>query len=186
MNKWLSVLILVIVTAALIVSLVYVTMAASKLTGVDGYKSNADLQSAHSYLTWTAVGMWILLALLIVGIGLLLFFGPEFAFAFHGLIINGLLVLMIAGALTVGILSIIAATKINASGLYGEGNGKTAYTDTIIAASLTIGIVGILFILLIIYFIVNRNHQKQQQEKKEEDQTKSSLEQLALLKALSK
>lgn len=116
------------------------TSAARKLQS----SADPDLKSAHSYLTYSSILVWISIAGILVGGGLYLFFASETIETTGNWIVDAFLFLTLVLVGAVGILAAIAATKINSS--KADDNG--AYRQTIIAAIL--GIVGFVMVLVII------------------------------------
>lgn len=130
----------------------FATNAAVRLTddSVTGYKKNPGLQAAHSLLSWAAVATWIGVVLII---GLLIFYLVEGGGFGGKFIANLFLFFTIALIVLVGILSAIAAARINSSGAT-DSNG--AYRQAIIAAVLALGVV-FLFILVFIIAKVSKS-----------------------------
>ena len=155
---------MLIVSIGVIISLVYVTKAVDDIESIDDYQDNDDLSKAHEYLLWTSIACWITLGLLVIGVILLFVYGSEFAYAGGGWISNGILLFLIAMCITVGVIAAVAAGRIFSSGESGSGAGQTAYSDTIIAAVISLSLVGILFIGWIIYMLVRRSKAKKKAE----------------------
>ena len=181
--EWAEIFILVIVGAALGVSLFYVTKGAADIGGSD----DTGLKDAHKYLTWTAVVGWICIALIIVGVVLFLIFGEELVLFLGGWIITGLMLLITAMAITVGILAAVAASKIRGSDAYktstdsDHDKATKGYTDTIVSASVALGTVGLLVIGIIIYYASKKKKEKLKAEAHQNIQklkTEAALEEL--------
>lgn len=118
----------------------FATSGATKLQSSD----DPELKSAHSYLSWTAVITWISVAAILVMGGLYIFFGSESIEVTGNWVIYGFLCLTLLLVGAVGVLSAIAATKINRT----KADNKGAYRQAIIAAIL--GIVGFVMVLTIL------------------------------------
>lgn len=177
MAFFVTIIILLVIVAAMITSLVFANKGAAditkiKINGKSSWKNSEELKSAHRLLTWLSVAGWITIALVIVGIIMFFVFGGE---AVEGaeeakeveqpvgkkkkgsFITDVVMFLAAAATLTIGIMGVLAARNINAAQA-DTANGispddpawNTAYEDTIICASIGIGTVGIIVILFII------------------------------------
>lgn len=124
----------------LLIAAGFMTSAARKLQS----SSDPELKSSHTLLSWASVAAWVSVAGILVGGGLYLFFASETIEATGNWVVNGFLFLTLILVGAVGILSAIAATRINST--QADNNG--AYLQTIIAAIL--GIVAFVMILVII------------------------------------
>lgn len=148
----------IIVVILLFVIIVFVTSAASALPHVDGYQSDKKLKTAHTYLTWSSIILWISLALIVGIMILLLVFGEAIMKLAGGWIIKIMVVFLVFLTLGAGIMSSIAAAQINGSDLKGDKKAKQAYSDCIWAAILSFG-----FVVLagLVFFIKYKHHKKQ-------------------------
>lgn len=147
----LNVIFAIIALAVLIASLVFITMATSTITKAENYSTDARLKDAHSYLLWTTIIVWIVTALLIVGIILGLIFARDYiaddAEYITGIVGDILIILCLA----VGVLSSIAAFKIFLSPNGRNGKGKDALWDCVIAMILTFGLAAVLILKLMVF-----------------------------------
>ena len=127
----------------------FATAAAVKVTKIDNWDNNDKLRSAHRNLTWAAVITWITIALILVGAILYFIYGLETAAETGKYVAWGLLALSLIAVIFVGILSAIAASDINTSGVSDK---KSADRDAVIAAIL--GIVGSVLIITVLLISV--------------------------------
>jgi hypothetical protein len=150
--SFLDIVILVVIAVAVIISLIYVTKGAISIAKIDNYEKDPNLALAHRYLSWTSATCWSLITLLVVGFILTLIFGPELIFIWGGVLIGGLMLVLIAFAIATGVLSSMSAYNISISKLSKDPNAQSAYIDSIVAAVVSLGVIGLLGIAFIIYF----------------------------------
>jgi len=151
----------VIMVVTFITALVFATSAAKnitniKLQGGGTWRKNKYLQSAHSMLTWLAVGGWIAVALIITAF--FIFFMTGGVIGGGGLFFKMMLVGITIMTLIVGVLGILAAEDIKKSTTdpnppFNTVGDNSAYTkarhNSILAASLGIGVIGLTVIMWI-------------------------------------
>lgn len=186
-------IILFVMLITFITALVFATSAAKnitdiKLQGGKSWRNNKYLQSAHSMLTWLAVGGWIALALLITGIVVYFVEGGELGGI--GLLFKALLVAVTIMTFIIGVLGIISAEDIKKSTKdpnppFNTTGDNSAYIkarhNSILAASLGIGVIG--FIILLWIMILSAKHsaktsavrKEENKEKEEEREEKNKL-----------
>lgn len=145
MNDGLLVILFSVILIILILSLVYATASAAEI----GSTSDPDLSSAHWYLSWTVSALWIIIAMMIVGVIALIFFGPEFIPIFGETVVYLILFVMVAAIIVTGVISSIAAYYINRSP--AKDTSGSAYTDSIVAA---VSALGSLFVIIVVYFLI--------------------------------
>lgn len=159
MAEFLDIFLLVIMIILLITAGVFATKSAVAVKNINNYSSDADLQNAHRNLTGASIGAWVGVALIIIIIGLYLYFASETAGVTGGFFALGLLIFTMLLVLLVGVLSILAARDIGKSSNYA-GSGSSAHRDAVIAASVSIGGLGLMLIILI--FIIVSVHRRRQ------------------------
>lgn len=134
----------------------YSTDAAKKVTDITGWDSYPDLRSAHTLLSWSAVVTWIGLGLIILLSILYIIYGLE-SVEITGNIVTYLLLFGVLGlVILVGILSAVAADKISKANVSDD---KGSYRQAIIAASLSLGTLGVIILLAVIKFVVKKKSQ---------------------------
>ena len=117
-------------------------------------ENDSDLESAHKWLTWTAVISWISVALIILGGILYAYWGLGNIVKTGNWVIYIMLFLSMVLVILIGIFSAIAASKMNNT----EADNKGAYHQAIVAAVLGIvGFILILTLLLITFFYKPKN-----------------------------
>ena len=187
---------MVVIVLAMVIALGFANTAAAAITKINvtqgSWKKVPELKSAHSYLTWLSVAGWILIALVIVGIVLFFIYGGEVvgaaseASSFEQLaakgakkkkgsfMIDAVLFLAAGITITIGILSAIAARNLRkAQSDAANGIDPTdpayskAYSDTIIAASLGIGTIGLIVLVFIIHAYAKHAAKTSQLKKQE-------------------
>lgn len=133
----------------------FATNAAVRITKIKNYKKNIKLKRAHDLLSWASVATWVGVAIIITLIVLYLIFGLETAEYTSGFVFKGLVFISIGLVLLVGILSAIAANDIRTS---GEKDNDGSFKHAVIAASLSIGTIGLFLIIFMINaFAKNKN-----------------------------
>lgn len=195
MGLFVTILIMVIIVLAMVIALGFANAAAASITKITTatgkWKDVPELRSAHSYLTWLSVAGWITIALIITGIVLFFVFGGEFVEGAEeaesveksltkkggkkgNFMLDAVLFLAAGITITIGIISAMAARDLrkaqgnSANGISASDDAYSkAYTDTIIAASLGIGTVGLLILVMIIHASA-KHAAKTSQLKKEE------------------
>ncbi len=181
MHNFIIIALLLILVAVMIASLVFATKSASDITKITvpnskSWKNNTNLQDAHNMLTWLAVGGWISVALILFGLVVFLFTGgKEKINGKANPVFIGLLLTVTGVTIAVGVLSILASQNLakapnNAKYPFEPGDSDhygSARKDGILAASLSIGVIGIIVLMWII-LIAARNSAKKSKEKAEE------------------
>ena len=169
-----TVIFLVISGLAYSISAGFATNSAIRVTKIPGYKNNPKLTTAHKYLTIAAVVAWLSITFIVIGIVLTLIFSPEIFAAsvevdavapqatssLGKYALYGLLFLIMAGVITVGILSAIAAADINNAKV--QDDDKAARQATIVAA---IAIPVFVLILIIVIAIFTYKPKKKTSDK---------------------
>lgn len=148
--------------ALLAVSGGYSTDAARRVTDITGWSDNPELKSAHSLLSGAAVATWIGLALIIVLLILYFIYFFETIEITGGFVTYLFLFVLLALVILIGVLSAIAANKINSANV---SDNKGSYKQAIIAASLALGVMGIVIILMILKFYLQHHKSKVEAEK---------------------
>ena len=167
MVDWIKVSLLGISFIAFAIAGGFITNASQRITDIPNAGSNPKLNSAHKWSAIAAVIVWITVALLVIGFILVIIFSPEEAeagtaeegltveasskssFSFLNIVIYGLLFLILAGVITVGILSAITANDIRTSGVPDNNNSEK---QAIIGASISIVVFVFVLIALIVQF----------------------------------
>lgn len=127
------------------------TDAARRITDIPDWDKNTDLKSAHGYLTGAAIATWIGIPLVIVLLILYFVYGSESIEETGKIVTYIFLFILLILVILIGILSAVGASKINSSKV-SDDNGS--YKQAIIAASLALGVIGIIIILMIIKAVV--------------------------------
>lgn len=154
---------LFLVIVLLIVSAVFVSIAAHHLDKTDGRKKDQHLNDARSQLVWSSVVGWFSVVILCGLTGVYLFFGAELMLIAGGIIDYMLLGLAVALTATCGILAAIGADNMNKSGNQDvKQNG--AYKDAIIAASVALGGSGIVLFALAFHLFYKPKSQSEKIE----------------------
>lgn len=158
-----SIAVFVITVIALIVCGVLTIMAAIDVKKIKGYKDDKNLKTAHKYLTWVSVSIWISVFLAIVaGILFAIFVAPTLAPAaampgalgIGSIMVYGLGLLIGIGAFICGIYAAKAATEISKSPNYtGDGYSSKAYWYSIGAAIAGIGGLGLIILTYALMFV---------------------------------
>ena len=131
----------------------YSTDAARRVTDITGWDSYPDLKSAHTLLSWSAVATWLGLALVIILLVLYFIYGFE-TIEITGNVVTYIFLFGLLGlVILIGVLSAVAANKISKANV---ADNKGSYTQAVIAASLSLGVIGIVIILIIIKEVVKR------------------------------
>ncbi len=152
-----SITLLVVCGLIVAVCLVLITDAAAKVNSIPDYSSNSDLNDASKYLTWMTVTAWIVLVLVLIGVGMVIYYGKKSGKS-GGLVVNALLVFLIILIFAMGIMAAISADKIYKSGVSNSGDGKTAYNDCVVVAILSLTSIGLLIIMGILILV--QKHKK--------------------------
>jgi NADH:ubiquinone oxidoreductase subunit 5 (subunit L)/multisubunit Na+/H+ antiporter MnhA subunit len=160
--------ILIIATILTIMSGVYCILAAEAIVKNSKYSSDANLNQAHWYLEVSAIVCWVTIFLILVGIGIYIYYSRNQASRGSTLIITGLMVLMVLLLAIMGSLSAAAAAIMHNSSNFSTSTSSDyeAYIDSIIVATLGVGGIGILLVGIIIYWYIT-HHRKVVLEKKE-------------------
>lgn len=135
----------------------FVVNSSIRITHISDYRDIAKLESAHRKLTIASVIAWITVAFILVAGILYLIFGSEetevtseaTGVSFGSIVVYGLLFISLVATSTVGILSAMAASDINASGVQDK---DLANRQAIIAAVLAIVVVVALLVVIIARF----------------------------------
>lgn len=147
-----SIVLFIVILIVLIYSLVKVTEASTSLNGTRS--NDPNIQKAADYVYYTAVSLWVTIALLVIGIICFIIFGFSLVPSLGGLVFYFVYFILIIALIAVGVLSALAASNIAASPekpKYAE-----AYKDTIIAASVSLASLGIIIIAAIVFFALSR------------------------------
>lgn len=186
-----TVLIIIIVAIAMIVALIFANKAAADITKIKpngkSYRSVPQLKTAHKMMTWLSVAVWITIALAItLGILYFIFFGEEAAVISEiestksekkssgSAFIDITIFLLFGVTLTIGVLGILAAQNLSdaqnnpANNIPDDDTYKKAYHDTIIAASIGVGVVGIIILVYILHAITKRRKKEEEMQLKKE------------------
>ena len=141
-----------VIIAMTIVAGVYTIKAALAVAANHNYSGDANLKTAHKYLTIASTVCWISIALIITLIVLYMVFGLE-TVLYTGMWVS-LLLLITAFALatTVGGLAAASAYYIKKSTKYGTSL-HAAYYDSLIATGFGLGSAVVVIIGLVIYGI---------------------------------
>lgn len=139
----------------------FATDAARRVTTIPNWESNAELKSAHSYLTGAAVATWISIPLVIVLLILYFVYGSESIEITGNAVTFIFLLFILAMVILIGILAAIGASKINQANV---SNNEGSYRQAIIAASLALGVMGIIIIILISRAIYRAKYKKEKEE----------------------
>jgi hypothetical protein len=113
---------------------------------------DSNLATANRYLIIASVVCWVTVALILVGVIALFFIGFEVVFFAGSWIAIGFAGLTLVLAFVVGALSAAAAVEIRKSAQFSQRNVQEAYTDSIIAAIIGVGVFGLVIVASIIYF----------------------------------
>ena len=149
---------LVLTIILLSVSGGYATNAAVRVTKIPAYKQNKKLDRAHRLLSGAAVATWIGVALIIFLFILYLIFGVESEAYTGGTVYNLLLLITIGLVILVGILSAIAANDIRTSKI---NDNKNSFRQSVIAASLNLGVLGLIIIIFIVRSLIKKKNSDQ-------------------------
>ena len=144
-----SLIFLIVMLALLVAAGVFVVRADTQVEALPNYSSDTNLQSAHTKLKHASVTVWVGFAGIVVLILLYMFLGSETAEFTGGLVITLFLFLTIFLCILVGIFAIQALQYLKKSSNY-TSSSSSAGRDIGIAIGLTIGVIGLLFILFLI------------------------------------
>ena len=175
MGLAITIILLFIAGAAYATAGGFATNSAIRTTKISGYKQNPKLTSAHKWLSIAAGVTWGSIALIILGIIMLIFFGPEVIEASEAseavagksttkagtYVLYGLLFLIMVGVITVGILSAIAARDINSAGVQDDDRAARQAT---IAAVIAIPVFVLVLIVLIVQFTYKPKKKQTEQQ----------------------
>lgn len=166
--------------ATMIASLVFATEAAKHISKVSvpnakSWKDNSNLKESHNMFTWISVGGWIAVALIFFGLVVFLFSGGKEKIGGKTSPVFVILLLAVIGVtITIGVLSILGAENLNKApnnATYpfdtGSPNYNAARKDSILTASLAIGVFG-LIVLMGIMLLLAKSSAKKSKEKAEE------------------
>lgn len=152
MGLFSDIVLFVIIIILLLISGVFATKSAIAVKDINNYDTDSELQKAHRYLTGAAIACWLGVFIIIVIIGIYIFFVGETVFETGTFFTVGLLIFTIFLTVLVGALSIIAARAIDQSSNYKSSN-SSAHKDAIIASVVSIGGIGFIFITMIFVLI---------------------------------
>lgn len=154
MNLFLTIGIFIVIFILLIVTGVYAVKAAIAINKNPAVDNDPDLKKAHTHLKNASIVCWIGVFLLVVMIGLYLYFGLETARSTAGTIATILMVTVIILLVSVGILSAIGAAALKSSKAYSDqGSDADGHKWATTAAILGILLVGLSIVGAIIYFV---------------------------------
>lgn len=152
MSTILDLVLLVVVAVVVFIVAIYVSKASKSIGDVKDYSKDPDLDLAYKYTTWAATVSWILIIGIVIAAILVLIFGPELMFVWGGVLIGGLIIILGAIAVSIGILSALAAYDINLSKLSNDPSAHSAYIDCVISSVVSLGVIGTLGIIFIYFF----------------------------------
>jgi hypothetical protein len=162
---YLAVFFFLIILAA--VAGTYAIIGAKDIGQNSKYDDDHKLQQAYKYLLIAGIVSWLVIVLVIIGIVLFFMYGGTYVMYAMSWLAIGLIILVGAMSIAVGVLCIIAANDIVKSPNYsGDGSDLKAYHAAIIAASCAIGSVGIVILIGIVYFVMQSRKKKQVREAK--------------------
>ena len=170
-----EIVLLIAAAIGLAIAAGFVADAARRVTTVSKWKDDEHLKKAHTYLSWSATFGWVGLAVLIVLIGLYLFFGLESVEETGGLVTKAFLFLSVALLLATGIFAAIGAAYIGKSPKESEAKEAKAYQKAITAAVLAIVggvLVGGLFFYLMFHKPKKKGQKAKDDKKKEREEEK--------------
>jgi len=165
--QWLLVLLIIVLLILFFISAGLLTQASTK---IGPGTTDPNLSYAYSILTWLVVLIWLLVALIIIGIIIYFIFyaeaSPEIelASAYNqlkqnettstlGVGLTILLFVIIVLVIIVGVFAAIAASSISKYGGYKtQPDIYRAYEDCAISAVLCLGAIGIIIGILIYYY----------------------------------
>lgn len=147
-----SIVLFIVILIVLIYSLVKVTEASTSLNGTTS--SDSGIQTAANYVYYTAVSLWVTIALLVIGIICFIIFGFSLVPSLGGIVFYFVYFILIVALIAVGVLAALAASNIGSSP--EKNKYADAYKDTIIAASVSLASLGIIIIAAIVFFALSR------------------------------
>lgn len=162
MNTIVLIFIFIVIFIILVICSGYASSASVSLGKL---KSDTNLASAYSYVTWAVSIIWILLIGMIIGIIALVFFGPELLPLIGGEIFYLALVVMFIAIIAIAITCSISIYYIRQSEST-DTNKTTAQSDAEIAAGIAYATIIFVFAA---YWYINRTpvdseaYQQQQQ-----------------------
>lgn len=147
-STFVLILILVMIGVIMFIAWGYMVDAAVKIAHYPNYSTDANLSSAHVYLSWSATIIILCIVAVVAAVIFLLVEGAEVASRFSQLILILLLLFVIAVTIAIGVISSMSASYLNASSATtGDPALVKAYDDCVISAVITLGAVGLAIIV---------------------------------------
>lgn len=145
--------------------------AARKITKIDDWDDNDNLQDAHKQLSWAASIGFIYIGILIL-VAILIIILYEVLFELTKIIFTIIIIITIAVLIIIGILAAEGASNINKANVSDDMN---SYTDALIATFASIGSV----VLVILYLVgrwIYKEYEKRRQRKLEQNKQEKEIE----------